>query len=583
MLPLRLSLAAAALAWPVASQQIWDIWQTKWDRSKLFTSLAPSTPVNFAAPGAAASVNIAVSETSVFQTMNGFGGSLTDSAALTLNNLKTKNSANYKSLLTYLFSATEGANAAGFHYVRVPIGASDFSAKVYSLDDVSGDTSFASFNINNAPSYLFSVLLDILAVNPAVKVHLVPWSPPGWMKTSGTMNGGAISSNMVQFYPTYLLKAVQGFRAKGIPVFAVSVQNEPENSNPTYPTCTWTAAQEGQVGTALRTLLNNNGLSSVKLYGYEHNWNDAAGYPVNLMNAAGSAYDGVAFHCYSGSFTDMAKFRSAYPTKNMAFTECTGTVGSDWWSDVKWYMTNLWVGTVNQGANTGLMFNFALDGNGNPKLPGTTSCGGGCRAIVSVNSDGSWSPNQDFYALAAASKASQPRDIGGPWGRRIGVSVSGSLAQYFKVTAFATKRTNAADWNRYSIVVLNADDSASGSWNPVDVTATIAFRGMQARYTFPVGVTSLWWYAAPNAQGQIVDFNVTSTTGPADETTFEAASSAARNATASAAASASRTGSARLRFTSTSSVGASSATTAVVTATGTASVGVKFERERDGE
>ncbi|KAJ7065779.1 glycoside hydrolase family 30 protein [Mycena amicta] len=508
---LRCLLAASAFTWPalVNGQQIFDIWQTQWDRSKLFTSLAPSTPINFATPGSAGTADIVVTETSVFQTMNGFGGSLTDSAALTLNNLKSKNSANYWSILGYMFTVTDGANAAGLSYVRVPIGASDFSAKVYSLDDVSGDTSFSSFNINNAPSYLFSVLLDILSINPALKVHLVPWSPPGWMKTTGTMNGGSISSNMLTFYPTYLLKAVQGFKGKGIPIFAISVQNEPENSNPSYPTCTWTPAQEGQVGAALRTLLNNNGLSSVKLIGYEHNWNDAGGYPVTLMNDDSAAYDGVAFHCYSGSYTNMASFHNAWPSKNMYFTECSGTFGSDWWSDIKWYMTNLWIGSINQGADVGLMFNLATDGNGNPKLPGTTSCGGGCRPIVTVNSDGSFSYNQEFYALAQASKAVIPKDAGGPWGRRIGVTVQGSKASTFAVTGFSTKRLSSTDWNRYSIVVLNQNDGEPSTWNPVSVPATIEFRGMQAQYTFPVGVTTLWWFAAPNAQGNVIGFNAT--------------------------------------------------------------------------
>jgi hypothetical protein len=96
-----------------------------------------------------------------------------------------------------MFSPTDGANAAGLNYIRIPIGASDFSASrmsclrfrsfeilfdndvtlVYSLDDVSGDTNFASFNINNIPSYVFSVLRDIQSKNNLLKIHLLPWSP----------------------------------------------------------------------------------------------------------------------------------------------------------------------------------------------------------------------------------------------------------------------------------------------------------------------------------------------------------------------------------------------------------------------
>uniref|UniRef100_A0A0W0GCM9 Putative glycoside hydrolase family 30 protein n=1 Tax=Moniliophthora roreri TaxID=221103 RepID=A0A0W0GCM9_MONRR len=139
----------------------------------------------------------------------GFGGSLTDSSALVLNNLKSRNPDNYQNLLRYMFDETDGANAAGLTYV---------------LDDVSGDTSFSQFDINRAPSYLFSVLKDILSVNSRIKVHIVPWSPPGWMKDMGTMTGGTLRSDMVQYYPTYLLKAAQAYQEMGIPLYAISIQ-----------------------------------------------------------------------------------------------------------------------------------------------------------------------------------------------------------------------------------------------------------------------------------------------------------------------------------------------------------------------
>ena len=62
-------------------------------------------------------------------------------------------------------------------------------------------------------------------------------------------------------------------------------QNEPENSNPSYPTCLTSASQEAQIGTALRSLLNNSGFSSVKIIAYDHNWNDAGGYPIQVVRS----------------------------------------------------------------------------------------------------------------------------------------------------------------------------------------------------------------------------------------------------------------------------------------------------------
>ncbi|KAH7880212.1 glycoside hydrolase superfamily [Lentinula edodes] len=454
----------------VQTQQIYDVWQTTWDRSSLFTSFprTTSTAINFnsSTNSVPTSVNIVVDDTVEYQDIVGFGGSLTDSAALILKNLKTANSGNYWNLLNYMFNPTDGANAAGLSYVRVPIGASDFSASVYSLDDSNGDTSFHSFNINRAPAYLFEVLRDIQTINDLLKVvHVLPWSPPAWMKDSGTMNGGSIKPDMVSFYPTYLLKAVEGFQAMGFPLYAVSIQacmnpssftfslltftgggggvlqNEPQNSNPTYPTCTIAPDVEAQIGSALRSLLNDNGLSNVKIIGYEHNWDDAGAYPVTLIYDAPDAFAGVAFHCYEGNVDNQDVFHNAEPSKDVYLTECTGTLGSDWWGDIKWYMDNLWIGALEHNAKSGLMWNIALDGNGNPMLPGAVSCNkGGCRGLVTVNNDGSYSFNQDFYSMAQASKAIIPKDSGGPFGKRIHVSVTGSLGWTLRAGAYITRR-----------------------------------------------------------------------------------------------------------------------------------------------
>ncbi|KAF9235917.1 glycoside hydrolase family 30 protein [Melanogaster broomeanus] len=435
-------------------------------------------PINFVSPGAIGSADIVIDDSSVYQTIYGFGASLTDSSAQLMNNLKSQNPDSYWQLLDYLFNITDGADSAGFSYIRVPLGASDFSAKTYSYDDTSGDANLTNFNIGAAPSYVFSILSDILSINQWLRVHVVPWSPPGWMK-SGTMDGGSLNTAYISTMANYLLKSIQGFQSKGIPIYAIGIQNEPENSDPTYPTCSMPVSTEAQIGVALRSLMNSNGFGNTKIIGYEHNWADAANYPVQLMQQAGSAFDGVSFHCYQGSVSDQAEFTSQYPNKEVFLTECTGTLGSDWWSDLKWFMDNLFIGSLTYGSSTGLMWNLALDGNGNPLLPGTNSCGGGCRGVVQINNDGSWSVNQEFYAMAQASKAILPRDEGGPWGQRIGVSIGGSLGSALVVGAYVTGRVSSTDWDRYSIVVLNWDDSASTT-NPQPIEATIEFRGLQA-------------------------------------------------------------------------------------------------------
>jgi hypothetical protein len=191
------------------------------------------------------------------------------------------------------------------------------------------------------------------------------------------------------------------------------------------------------------------------LIGFEHNWQDASGYPIQLMKAAASAFDGVSFHCYAGNVTQQDEFTAAYPLKSVYFTECASLIGTDWWSDIKWECKNIFVGALQHGARTGMMWILAGNATGGPKLPGTQSCGStGCRPIVTVI-NGSYQLNQEFYGMAQASKAIIPRDKGGPFGQRIGVNVSGNVSAQLTVGAYVTKRVKSTDWLPYSLVVVN--------------------------------------------------------------------------------------------------------------------------------
>ncbi|KAH7869997.1 glycoside hydrolase superfamily [Lentinula edodes] len=456
------ALVACIISWiqPVHGQTISGI-VTSSDQSQLLEAItdAPS----FAS--GSGSADIAIDETTVYQQMVGFGGSMTDSAALAMNNLKNADPAAYNKLLKDSFT-TEGA---ALNYLRVPIGASDFSSSSYSLDDTSGDTSFTSFNISSAPAYLFSTLADIYAVNPNVKIHILPWSPPAWMKDGNTMNGGSLKSDMVSSYPTYLLKAVQGFKAKNLPIAAVSIQNEPQNSNPTYPSCTIDASTQATLAKSLRSLLNSNSLTDIKIIGYEHNWDDTSSYTIPMVDDAPNAFEGVAFHCYGGQVSETAAFSAQFPNIPMYQTECAGTTGSDWWTDVQWYVNNLW--SANNTA-TGMMWIFASADNGKSPYPGSNSCGDGCRGMSTVTTS-TVTFNQEYYSMAHFARAFTSDD-GSTLGKRIQASVSDST---FNVVAYATG-------DKYSLVVLNSGGSSQKS---------ISFQGKQATFTFPTGLTTLSW------------------------------------------------------------------------------------------
>ncbi|TFY64333.1 hypothetical protein EVJ58_g2700 [Rhodofomes roseus] len=484
----RSLLVGLALVLPIAAQQIQDVWTTTSDKQSLFnyTDLSDN-PINFTSD-ASASANIQVNANKTYQEMIGFGAALTDSSAQLLSKLKSSDSDKYWDLLNYMFNSSDGAKSAGMTFLRIPIGSSDFSDKSYTYDDTKNDTSFEHFDIDNAPAYLFDTLKDIQSINSVLKVHLCPWSPPGWMKESGTILGGKFASAYTGYYAQYLLKALQAFQTKGIVAHAISLQNEPQNSNPTYATAQIDASMEAKIGSELRTKMDSNGFKDTIIVAYEHNWDNAGSYPVEVMKDAGDSFAGAAFHCYAGSVSDQDKFHDAYPDKDIYFTECTGSFNGDFWSDLQWYLNNIFIGAVNHNSKNGAMWNLVLDGSGQPLLPGTDSCGGKnpCRGVVTLNSDGSYEPNQEFYAIAHASKAVIPKDKNGPFGQRIDSTVSGS--NDLVVTAYVTKRSASNDWPRYSLVVLNQGDS--------DTSATIEFGGKKAVYKFPKGVTTLWWYAA---------------------------------------------------------------------------------------
>src|ERR1700722_4460211 len=206
------------------------------DQSQL---LAPQAGATFNAGNGSASQTITINPAATYQTMTGFGASFTDSSAWLVANSPLRSQ-----ILTKLFSPTGGI---GLDFLRQPIGASDFSQSLFSYDDLaSGQTypTLAKFSIAHDNAYILPVLQQALSLNPNITVMATPWSPPGWMKTSGSMIGGTLSSGDYQVFANYLTKFVQAYDAAGVPISLVTAQNEPEYSPSNYPGSTFTSTQE---------------------------------------------------------------------------------------------------------------------------------------------------------------------------------------------------------------------------------------------------------------------------------------------------------------------------------------------------
>ena len=374
---------------------------TTGDRAML---LQPQPSVTFEPGTSTSSPLITVNSSTKYQQMDGFGASLTDSAAWVISNKLT--AAQQATLWQNLFSPTAGI---GISFLRQPMGASDFSASGnYSYDDVPAgqtDPNLTNFSIAHDNAYMIPLLQQALAVNPAIKVVVVPWSPPAWMKTTGTMNGGNMNTAYFPSLAQYFVKFVQAYQQQNIPIYAVLPQNEPLNSNNGYPTEYLAATDEATfVGGNLGPALNAAALSGVKILGYDHNWSTPS-YPETLLadSSAAGYLAGSAFHCYAGDVSAQSTVEAAYPGKGIWFTECTGTVGSSFAGDLAWNAENLLIGATRNWARSISLWNLALDQNSGPQNGGCTNC----RGVVTI--DDSASPptitnNVEYYVLGHIAK-----------------------------------------------------------------------------------------------------------------------------------------------------------------------------------
>ena len=229
----------------------------------------------------------------------------------------------------------------GMNLMRICIGTPDFTGDPwYSYDDrAAGETDpeLKRFSIQKDLAYIVPVLRLAQQKNPNLLFFASPWSPPGWMKSNGTLIGGELLPRWYSVYAEYFVKFIRAYEAEGIPIYAVTIQNEPgvdrsRERNPRwhYPSCRWAGAQERDfIRDHLGPALRKAGLKP-KIWCYDHNYNvkstgDDPGldYPRTILRDALAAafVDGVAFHGYEGRPSGMTVFHEDFPNVPIHFTE----------------------------------------------------------------------------------------------------------------------------------------------------------------------------------------------------------------------------------------------------------------------
>jgi glucosylceramidase len=446
-----------------------QVWLTTGDQTKL---LQQQASVSFAASTTATATTITVNEGTTYQTIDGFGAAMTGSAAYLM---KQKMSATQRdALLSDLF----GSSGIRLSFVRHSMGASDFSAYGnYTYDDKpSGQTdpSLSSFSLGNDLTDVVPMLQAARAKNGTLKIMGTPWSAPAWMKESYTFNGGWLATANYQTYANYFVKYVQAMQAQGLPVYAVTLQNEPLYAAPYI-------SMRMDAGNQAAFLKNNIGPAfqaaglSTKLIVYDHNW-DHPEYPNNVFadaTAAGYAA-GSAFHAYAGSVSAQTTTHDAYPGKDIWFTEISGSVGSSFAGDLKWHGSHIIIGTMRNWAKSALEWNLALDQGSGPVNNAVCT---NCRGVVTINnSTGAVTKNVEYYALGHASKFVDPGAV-----RVASNSVSGGIETVafrnpdgskvlIALNNSSASNTFKVSWNAQSFnYTLPAGALATFKWNTSDV------------------------------------------------------------------------------------------------------------------
>jgi len=443
-----------------------QVWLTTGTASKL---LSREADVHFdSSVPPATLLRIVVDEATAYQEMVGFGAAITDASAWLIQNKLAPSER--EALLQELFGRNPGL---GLSFTRLTMGASDFSLHQYSYDDMPAgqtDSSLAHFSIDSNRAYVLPVVQRALAINPQLEIMASPWSPPGWMKTTGSLIQGTLRPEAYAPLAEYFRRYVEAYRAEGVPIYAITLQNEPHYEPADYPGMRLEPPARAQlIGQYVGPLFARSGIGTLIL-DWDHNWDEPQSPLQVLSDSTAARYiAGVAWHCYAGDVSAQTVVHDAHPDKDAYFTECSGGEWAPNFADnLKWFVRTLIIGATRDWAKGVILWNLALDDQHGPHTGGC----GNCRGVVTIAAGGAVTRNVEYYALGHASRFVRPG------ARRI---ASTSFAGDLETVAFR----NPDDGSKALIVVNSAAQER---------TFAVLWSGQFFRYVLPAGavVTFSW-------------------------------------------------------------------------------------------
>ena len=358
---------AALLLLGVSSSQAQQVSVVETDVA-LRTPLQSKASLQFGPASSKASpLRIDIDRSQQFQSIDGFGASLTDSSAWLLYTKLTPEQR--RQTMSDLFDREKGI---GINFLRQPMGASDLALNDYSYDDMpagQSDPELKHFSVDHNTAYVLPSVRDAIALNSEIKVMATPWSPPGWMKTTDSLIGGSLKPDAYAPLAQYFVKFIQAYTEAGVPIYAISPQNESLFTPKNYPGMLFTAEDQAKflrenLGPALTAAHLHP-----KVLVYDHNW-DHPEYPITVFSDPGAAKvaSGIAWHCYGGDVSAQSKLHDQFPDKEAWHTECSGGT----WQKGKPLTDEAWliIESTRHWAKSVVLWNMALDQKNGPNTGG---------------------------------------------------------------------------------------------------------------------------------------------------------------------------------------------------------------------
>lgn len=299
------------------AQQRAEVWLTTPDGENILTKTEEQ--LTFGKDSGSKTMPIIVDERITYQQMIGFGYAMTGGSAELLMNMDADSRS---AILRELFGKEEGC--IGVSHIRLTIGSSDMNSFVFSYDDIpvnKKDVNLEKFSLSQDLKDVVPVMKEVLSINPYLKIMASPWSAPAWMKTEKNVRGGQLMKEYYETYARYFVKYIQAMKEEGIPVHAVTVQNEPLNSRNT-PSMFWMPEQQAEfIGKYLGPLFEENGIDT-EIILFDHNC-DRPDYPLSILAdpKVDKYVSGSGFHHYMGDLSAMSWVHNARPDKDIWFTE----------------------------------------------------------------------------------------------------------------------------------------------------------------------------------------------------------------------------------------------------------------------